>query len=937
MVRLNEMLQFVAKSKKMTDSPARKMLLTCLVLTFFFFPIANSQVLLQLEMDRSGQTVVAFRLNDQTVLKAPEGLPLISWVSGGRSFATSDPFFDQKNKEKKGFTVKWQQVDSLATGCRYDIFFINETTDTLVLENVVPFGCAENHPYITGKGDHWLSRSHLFLPGKTPVNVILPDNAWESGYSGIRINDSLSVCALTRRKRWDKAERHRFDTRILPGGSVTYSLYAETYRGDWQEGLRRVFQERYLYDLPDFDRSLYDRKDLQWIRDVYVMHLIMAWDEWCYDREAGRYTLQDFLEKGQALYGGDDAIGIWPTWPTLGLDQRNQWDLFRDMPGGLAALKRQADSCRMAGTKFFVCYNPWDESTRVESHTGGMASLIVATGADGVVLDTRGESSRELQAAADSVRKGVVMYSEGMAIPKHMPGIVAGRVHNALYYPPMLNLNKLIMPEFAIFRVAELYLEPIRREFNVAFFNGYGTELNVFHNGKPAEWMDEQYRYWGRTARLLREHTDNFHVRDWQPLIPVKTDGVYVNQWDLPDKSVFTVYSLLPAGYDGPLFEADTTTGWHYVDLWQHQEIVPVVQDGSAYISLRLDAFPASWLGTNNEGAVSCVARFRESLKVDLDAQSDRLFIQASQGTIRVWAGSPAYDKTPLEIKAGKQVVRLTEHFGRYEGKFVVQLLENGQLKDERVVELKTGTPRLISGRNTSPAGTNQSIEGMIKVPPGLFIWKTTHGDDFVSYPDAYQGKELKMPAFYMDKYPVTNAQYEVFLQKTGYRPADTTHFLRHWTGGKVPAGQELYPVVYVSLEDAQAYADWAEKRLPTELEWQYAAQYPDGRSWPWGNEPDTTRCNPGNGFPDPVGKYPGGASLLGLEDLTGQVWQLTSDIYQNASYTYVLLKGGSYFKPEASWWYVQGGPQPLTHRQQLLRVSPGFERNRTVGFRCVR
>ena len=75
---------------------------------------------------------------------------------------------------------------------------------------------------------------------------------------------------------------------------------------------------------------------------------------------------------------------------------------------------------------------------------------------DGMVLDTKGESIKELQDAADKVRPGVIMYSEGMAVPKDMPGIPSGRVHNALYYAPMLNLNKLIKPEFAIFRVAEL-------------------------------------------------------------------------------------------------------------------------------------------------------------------------------------------------------------------------------------------------------------------------------------------------------------------------------------------------------------------------------------------------------------------------------------------------------------------------------------------------
>lgn len=86
-----------------------------------------------------------------------------------------------------------------------------------------------------------------------------------------------------------------------------------------------------------------------------------------------------------------------------------------------------------------------------------------------MVLDTKGASSKELQVAADKARAGVVMYSEGMAIPKDMPLIVSGRVHNALYYVPILNLNKFIKPEFAIFRVTELYKEPIQREFATSF------------------------------------------------------------------------------------------------------------------------------------------------------------------------------------------------------------------------------------------------------------------------------------------------------------------------------------------------------------------------------------------------------------------------------------------------------------------------------------
>ena len=76
--------------------------------------------------------------------------------------------------------------------------------------------------------------------------------------------------------------------------------------------------------------------------------------------------------------------------------------------------------------------------------------------ADGVVLDTWGQSSREFQGAADRVKPGIIMFSEGMAVPKDMPGIVAGRVHDAIYMPPPLNLNKLIKPDFAIYRVIQV-------------------------------------------------------------------------------------------------------------------------------------------------------------------------------------------------------------------------------------------------------------------------------------------------------------------------------------------------------------------------------------------------------------------------------------------------------------------------------------------------
>jgi formylglycine-generating enzyme required for sulfatase activity len=246
----------------------------------------------------------------------------------------------------------------------------------------------------------------------------------------------------------------------------------------------------------------------------------------------------------------------------------------------------------------------------------------------------------------------------------------------------------------------------------------------------------------------------------------------------------------------------------------------------------------------------------------------------------------------------------------------------------------------------------------MVRIPSGKFTFNTTQGDEFIPYPKEDNGKVFEMPSFWMDKHPVTNEQFLSFLKATRYTPADTANFLKHWSNGTYKAGEGQYPVIYVSYEDALAYAQWAGKRLPTEVEWQYAAQTEKGNEWPWKQVKPVTRkeqyvtetltvkaiegidtsvANLGDGKLYAVGKYKKGANPFGLTDLSGCVWQLTNDVYEIGSYRYIILKGGSYFKPSSSWWYVQGGPRELHYRQALLRVSPGFERNATVGFRCIK
>lgn len=826
-------------------------------------------------------------------------------------------------------------LDSVYTdhhGWHATLSFANYGQDTLELENVVFLGAGADRVHITGFGDHWLSRSRLFRPGETAVPVILPDNAWELGYSDCPLNGPHQVCALIRRSHWRQALRRRFETFLYPQGAVTYKVHLNAYSGPWQNGLRLMFQQRWLYDLEHFDDQLYRRQDQQWIKDAAMMHLIMSWDLDFYNRKGGQYTLPKFIERSKRLYGGDDVIGFWPTWPALGLDQRNQWDMYRTLPGGLKGLKKVVDACHREAIKVMIAYNPWDESTRLEDHLTGMQDIIKASGVDGIILDTWGKSSQAMQTAADAVKPGMVLYSEGMAIPKDMPGIISGRVHNALYYPPILNLNKFIRPDFSIFRVTELKYEPIRREYNLSLFNGHGIEMNIFSPGKP-DWAEQDYLYLGRILRQLREHNGVFK-QDFTPLVRTLNERILVNRWGNADKTIYTLFSDLPGGFYDYLLPAEFDQDYHYVDLWHHEEIFPDTLGQVRYLKTKLDAFQPWDHGTNQEGAVNVIGVFKNHLQLTLNDLE--LTINTNYGTaIKLWTREPSYEKFPLILPAKKEhQVNLWEKFPGHEGKIIIQLFAGPEIIDERIINLKPGTPHLLTTRPAAKAMTKDQT--MIAVSGGTFHFVTTHGDEFIAYPGPADQGWQTLPAYYIDRHPVSNLDYYRFMQATRYVPKDTARFLAHWIKGKFRPGEENHPVVYVSPEDAQTYARWAGKRLPSEIEWQYAAQAGSTRDWPWGPQYDSTLCNPGNQRYEKNGAYPAGQNAWGLEDLVGHVWQMTAETYAAGDYRYTLLKGGSYFKPTASWWYVQGGPQKLTHRQIWLQVSPGFERQATVGFRCV-
>src|ERR1700686_679662 len=245
----------------------------------------------------------------------------------------------------------------------------------------------------------------------------------------------------------------------------------------------------------------------------------------------------------------------------------------------------------------------------------------------------------------------------------------------------------------------------------------------------------------------------------------------------------------------------------------------------------------------------------------------------------------------------------------------------------------------------------------MVRIPEGDYDFRVSGieiegGNDpgvDVQYPwedsaRRFHRHRMHLRSFYIDRTPVTNAEFKKFLDATHYHPQDDHNFLRPWIGGQngqktnYPEGWGNKPVTWVSMEAARAYAASGGKRLPHEWEWQYAAQSADGRAYPWGNEWTAKNVSPVDSGPtmhplDDVSAFPHGASPFGVLDLIGSVSQWT-DEYPDPHTRAPILRGGAAYQPLGSIWYF---PQTyrLDEHQKYLLMSPGHDRAGTIGFRC--
>ena len=205
--------------------------------------------------------------------------------------------------------------------------------------------------------------------------------------------------------------------------------------------------------------------------------------------------------------------------------------------------------------------------------------------------------------------------------------------------------------------------------------------------------------------------------------------------------------------------------------------------------------------------------------------------------------------------------------------------------------------------------------------------------------------QRVTLETYVIDRYLVTNAHYQQFVQETGHRVPFITEeeyrrqgYLVHpyeevkpylWHEG-YPEGRGRHPVVLVSLNDGLAYARWRSERegrrycLPTEAEWEKAARGTDGRYFPWGNRWRPALANAENrvGGTTEVGSYPQGASPYGCFDMAGNVFEWTNSTFPHDR---IVMKGGG------SW-----DDQPGICRSAARHGRVRDARHILIGFRCV-
>jgi iron(II)-dependent oxidoreductase len=649
-----------------------------------------------------------------------------------------------------------------------------------------------------------------------------------------------------------------------------------------------------------FDGSLYARPELAWAQRTFVQPQMMCEDRYFYDPATRKYTVDRYLDDLGMRYGGIDSVLIWPVYSNVGIDNRNQHDMLRALPGGLAGVRAMIADFHRRGVHVLFPMMPWEAGTREEGVplAQAVARDFAAAGIDGVNGDTMSGIPKEFLDACEA-QNHLLAFE-----PELAPSLeeVQWNVLSWGYweYPeiPAVDTYKWIEPRHRT-HVCDRWAKNHTNNLQAAFLNGDGFESweniwGIWNGMTPRD--AEALR---RMATVERACADYLVSPDWEPQVLTLQPGVYASMFPSSEGTVWLVINKSDKDLAGAQLAVDAKPGAVFYDVWHGEKLNPEIAPDRATLSFPIEAHGFGAILMRRDTSLPASG---QALLEKMAALTQRPLASFSSEWKVLTQTLAAIPPTVTASSAPDGMVRIPA------AKFHFQV---------KGVEIEGW------GDINSADQTGVDVQ---------YPWETV--------PTRAHAHDVDIPTFYLDKFPVTNEQFKAFLDATNYHPADDYNFLRDWKDGAFPAGWAHKPVTWVSLEDARAYAAWAGKRLPHEWEWQYAAQGTDGRAYPWGATenvwaipaPDTGHDLRG---PDNVDAHPQGASPFGVMDLVGNVWQWT-DEFQDEHTRAAIVRGDSYYHPQGSMWYFPRNPTLDLHGKYLL-MCPGKDRAGTLGFRCAK
>jgi len=620
-----------------------------------------------------------------------------------------------------------------------------------------------------------------------------------------------------------------------------------------------------------FDDAIYRRDDLRWMTGNFVCGFLMVYDRAFWDPEKAEYRVGPLCDEAGRQFAGFDSVVLWHAYPRIGADPRNQFDFFRDMPGGLAGLREAVREFHRRGIKVFLPYNPWDTGTARDPvpDDAALARAVAGLEADGIFLDTMIVAPGGLRRAVDALRPGVAFEPEGHPSIEEIERCSGSWAQWLAAYPEIGVLHlKWLEPRHMQHQIRR-WDTSHQDELAAAWLNGSGMLVweNIFGYWNP--WNAVDRAVLRRMTPVLRRFAPLLAEGDWLPYFPTRAEKVHASCWSGSGLRLWTLVNLSGRKTEGPILEVDDQ-GEEFFDLWHGRAIEPQRVGGKVRLTVPLERYGAiaaraiAALAGKQPGAADGIEKLlacqrQESLRT-VPAVKDDPYVAARP----VLEPKPAPARASLDARSAAGMLKIDAGPGTFAVRHMRR--ECGCYPDpgtppERWPQYLTGNPH------------TDTVEHRVTVT---------------------------LTGAWIDPQPVTNAQFDRFVKAAGYRPRCRDKFLHHWGGPACPAALADKPVVYVDLDDARAYAAWARRRLPTEWEWQRAAQ------------------------------------LHGERFTRAEVFEWTESERDDGHTRFVMLRGGSRYKAEGSIWYFPGGPQPVQSHAKFLLMHPGLDRAATIGFRCL-